>query len=802
MSVSYISASGASTTTGTTSVVIPAPAEILDNDILLAQIHTEDASAAVTSVPSGFTLLASYTATNFRHYIYWKRASAESGSYTFAATSAGFMAGGVQLLRAAIQSGDPFTVVGSWGTGTGTTSTAPGITTTSPDSLVLFLGDSENGGNYTVPSGMIERYDGGVYLAELVQSAPGAVSSKAATVSVSQEWTSILVAIAPHDGITYIGSASTPADGATATGTSATPAVTPPVGVRVGDIVVFTAMTRDSAGQSFAISQASGQSWSSVNAIANTNIAAGMFYSRFNGSWGSNPSIAVSGGTSPYSAVMHVYRPPFPEATWAVDQAFTELDFTAPGSPFTVTITGQTTTKGHTVTLAGWFTADENTWGSISGTGWVVPGSAQYRNTSGSDLSATFAHKIQTAAGATGNVSQNQATLGGDAGTTFIVTFYPLLSGTGAKTQGAQTVSSGGTVSTGGAGTPTQGAQTSAGAGTISITGTGAATQAGDTTTAAGSVGNDGQGAVTQGADTLASAGTVGASGIDGAGAPTQAADTAAGAGSVGVVGASATTQAADAGSGAGTVGIGGAASVTQDAQVGQAAGILSVSGAGVVTQADDSVDATGTISVRGQGAQSQGAQTAQSAGSVPITGTGSGTDGADTASAQGSIGITGSASITQDADTLESASAGGVSGSGSVTQGAQQATGSGTVGIGGDGSGSQEPDVIAASGDVSISGDGSGIQSQDEITAQGSVSLTGSGAATQGDHTLVAVGSAGTIVYVGVTTIVGLSRTYTANAQAALTRVQDVDRSLTVAPMNTQSVESLSQSYTVEAIQ
>lgn len=214
--------------------------------------------------------------------------------------------------------------------------------------------------------------------------------------------------------ITYHNSASTPADNGT--NATATVAVTPPASMTTADLVHFCAFTRDSAGVSMAISQAGGQSWNSLALIQNTNISMQCFWSRFNGTWGANPSIAVTGGTSPFSATMHIFRPTNTSKVWSVDVAQVELDFTAGTTPFTKTITGVSTVAADTVTIAGWTTADDNTWGSLSGTGWAVTGAAQYRNTSGTDQSATFAHKIQTSAGSTGNVSKNQATLGGRRG--------------------------------------------------------------------------------------------------------------------------------------------------------------------------------------------------------------------------------------------------------------------------------------------------------------------------------------------------------------------------------------------------
>jgi hypothetical protein len=75
-----------------------------------------------------------------------------------------------------------------------------------------------------------------------------------------------------------------------------------------------------------------------------------------------------------------------------------------------------------------WTSTDDNTWSAPTGTGvWTTPGSDQYRNTSGSDQSQTHAYKVMTIAGATGIVSKNQATLGGDAGARLIIAFRAVI---------------------------------------------------------------------------------------------------------------------------------------------------------------------------------------------------------------------------------------------------------------------------------------------------------------------------------------------------------------------------------------
>lgn len=227
---------------------------------------------------------------------------------------------------------------------------------------------------------------------------------------------------------TYFNSASTPADSASATGTADPTAVTPPSGMLAGDLVCMIGQQRATSA-TLAISAAGGQTWTSETVFdATTNVTARLFWCQFNGTWSTNPSVDFS-ATTCNSVQMHVFRPPATNYTWQkatltgslTDNPSTANDLT---SPFTALTSGSdTTTSNPTVSLAGWHSADDNTWGTLSGSGWAVTGSAQYRNTSGQDQSASYAHKIQTAAGTLGDVSKSQLTLGDDLSTWWVATF-------------------------------------------------------------------------------------------------------------------------------------------------------------------------------------------------------------------------------------------------------------------------------------------------------------------------------------------------------------------------------------------
>ena len=223
--------------------------------------------------------------------------------------------------------------------------------------------------------------------------------------------------------IAYFGSASNPADNGTNT-TNPT-AVAPPGSMQAGDLVLMIAQSRDSTA-TIAISNAGGQSWTSETQQNQTNCRIRLFWCRFNGTWSANPSVSF-GNTNPHTVVMHVFRPSNTSSVWQADVAQVSSNFNAPAFPnYTVTIPGITTITDGALVFATWASTDNNTWGSLTG-GWSTPGLAQYRNSSGSDQSQTHAYKVMATAGASGNVSKNQATLGGDAGAYLIIAFKAVI---------------------------------------------------------------------------------------------------------------------------------------------------------------------------------------------------------------------------------------------------------------------------------------------------------------------------------------------------------------------------------------
>lgn len=234
--------------------------------------------------------------------------------------------------------------------------------------------------------------------------------------------------------ITYIASTGRPGDNSTQGGNVTSPLLIAAAGATTGDLVIVIAQYRGNATIQLG-AESAGQTWNSLTQFNDTGnlCAVRIFWCRWNTATynGNDPNFDVVSGSSSiaFATVGHIFRPTTSTNVWAVDNAQANSSYAAPSTPFTVTITGVTPSHASSVAVACWFSEDDNTWGSLSGTGWNVAGDAQYRNTTGSDMSSSYAYKIQSSAAATGNVSKNQATLGGDAGATCIVSFYEASSG-------------------------------------------------------------------------------------------------------------------------------------------------------------------------------------------------------------------------------------------------------------------------------------------------------------------------------------------------------------------------------------
>ncbi|RYZ21966.1 MAG: hypothetical protein EOP49_46765, partial [Sphingobacteriales bacterium] len=105
---------------------------------------------------------------------------------------------------------------------------------------------------------------------------------------------------------------------------------------------------------------------------------------------------------------MYVHRPTAGTAGWTVHRSAVNAN---PAAATNITVTaGFNTTIANTVTMAFWASANDNTWGTLTGTNWLKTGlSNQYRNLGGSDQAHTAAYNIRPTIGAVANTTQTQS---------------------------------------------------------------------------------------------------------------------------------------------------------------------------------------------------------------------------------------------------------------------------------------------------------------------------------------------------------------------------------------------------------
>jgi hypothetical protein len=130
-------------------------------------------------------------------------------------------------------------------------------------------------------------------------------------------------------------------------------------------------------------------------------------------------TVSISSGTNAISVYYFIFRPTSPTNVIDIDVSQVASSYAAT-SP--VTIAGITTNAASTLSLAVWMSDDDNTWGTLTGTGWSKTSiAAQIRNLQGQDMSMTAAYQIKSVAGATNDVTQTQTANGPDLGQKFIL---------------------------------------------------------------------------------------------------------------------------------------------------------------------------------------------------------------------------------------------------------------------------------------------------------------------------------------------------------------------------------------------
>ena len=208
-------------------LVATAPASIAAGNVLIAFLIFDADDANTITPPNGWTQITTVDVSGSaarRSISYFKVAGgSEPETYTWVRDVQGNFAWIITIARiSGADTASPINVSGSQANANSTSVTAPTITTTVNNCLLVFLGSDPNGRTYTPPGGMTERweqrYAAGAY--DITQegatedfATAGATGTRVATVNPATDNAGHLIAIAPP--VLYEGTqpeTATPAD--------------------------------------------------------------------------------------------------------------------------------------------------------------------------------------------------------------------------------------------------------------------------------------------------------------------------------------------------------------------------------------------------------------------------------------------------------------------------------------------------------------------------------------------------------------------------------------------------------------
>lgn len=143
----------------TTTIVLPRPARIAGGDALVALISTR--GAPVISPPAGWaSVLTTQNGTNMEQAIFIRTTgSAEPASYTFTLSKASSATGGI-LAYSGVDPAHPIDAAAGASSASSATITAPSITTSSPNAMLIAHFGASRITEFSQPAGMTERFDG------------------------------------------------------------------------------------------------------------------------------------------------------------------------------------------------------------------------------------------------------------------------------------------------------------------------------------------------------------------------------------------------------------------------------------------------------------------------------------------------------------------------------------------------------------------------------------------------------------------------------------------------------------------
>lgn len=188
------------------------PSGVVSGDLLITALVTQATSTSLSIVTlSGWTLIRQSAiggANDKQHAVYYRIAGgSEPSTWTWTLSNGGattYWSNAVSRITG-IDTTNPINISGIQANASSASVTAPSITTTVNDCLLLFTGADTNGRTYTAPTGMVEKWEDRVNgtfddshsgAVETLTTA-GATGTRAATLNAATINVGCLIAIAP-----------------------------------------------------------------------------------------------------------------------------------------------------------------------------------------------------------------------------------------------------------------------------------------------------------------------------------------------------------------------------------------------------------------------------------------------------------------------------------------------------------------------------------------------------------------------------------------------------------------------------
>lgn len=311
-----------------TSITVAKPAGVTTNDVLLGAVTVR--SALAITPPAGWTLVRSdVNGSSITQAVYSRVAGgSEPPNYTW--TFAGPVTGTVGAIDAysGVNTTTPVDVSGGQANASSASVTAPSVTTTVANDMVVGFFGTANDATFTVASGMTERTDilahtvsdSSAESADVVKATAGATGTRVATASKSAVNIGQLVALKPSGTIAF--RAATSAASAALSGIT----VAKPAGTAADDVLVAAISSRTAPTITAPVG------WSLVRSDVNgTSLTQAIF-------------VRTAGGSEPAN-----YTFPFSVATLSATGGIVAYSGLDPLSPIDVT-GGQANTSSASVT--------------------------------------------------------------------------------------------------------------------------------------------------------------------------------------------------------------------------------------------------------------------------------------------------------------------------------------------------------------------------------------------------------------------------------------------------------------------